>query len=131
MATLDRTDGQSHNGAGEERFLTRGPAERAISPNYGNWVGEWTRQRSKHDIARLGQERRIPCFPVNTVHDLFNDLHLKVRGLLQTSSIRLQVHFSIPGVPYRFSNTPLSLASVPRHYLASTTDIYLRKDERS
>ena len=116
--------------AGEERFLTRDGRESNFSELW-ELVGEWTRQRSKHDIARLGQERRIPCFPVNTVHDLFNDLHLKERGFFTTIEHPIAGTFQYPGVPYRFSNTPLNLAERPAPLLGQHNDIYLRKDERS
>ena len=116
--------------AGEERFLTRDGRESNFSELW-ELVGEWTRQRSKHDIARLGQERRIPCFPVNTVHDLFNDLHLKERGFFTTIEHPIAGTFQYPGVPYRFSNTPLNLAERPAPLLGQHNDIYLRRDERS
>ena len=116
--------------AGEERFLTRDGRESNFSELW-ELVGEWTQQRSKHDIARLGQERRIPCFPVNTVHDLFNDLHLKERGFFTTIEHPIAGTFQYPGVPYRFSNTPLNLAERPAPLLGQHNDIYLRKDERS
>ena len=116
--------------AGEERFLTRDGRESNFSELW-ELIGEWTQQRSKHDIARLGQERRIPCFPVNTVHDLFNDLHLKERGFFTTIEHPIAGAFQYPGVPYRFSNTPLNLAERPAPLLGQHNDIYLRKDERS
>ena len=116
--------------AGEERFLTRDGRESNFSELW-ELIGEWTQQRSKHDIARLGQERRIPCFPVNTVHDLFNDLHLKERGFFTTIEHPIAGAFQYPSVPYRFSNTPLNLAERPAPLLGQHNDIYLRKDERS
>ena len=116
--------------ASEERFLTRDGRESNFSELW-ELVGEWTRQRSKHDIARMGQERRIPCFPVNTVHDLFNDLHLKERGFFTTIEHPIAGALQYPGVPYRFSNTPLHLAERPAPLLGQHNDIYLRKDERS
>ncbi len=116
--------------ASEERFLTRDGRESNFSELW-ELIGEWTQQRSKHDIARLGQERRIPCFPVNTVHDLFNDLHLKERGFFTTIEHPIAGALQYPGVPYRFSNTPLHLAERPAPLLGQHNDIYLHKDERS
>ena len=85
-------------------------------------------ERSKHDIARLGQEKRIPCFPVNTVHDLFNDLHLKERGFFAAIEHPIAGTLSYPGVPYRLSNTELPLAERPAPMLGQHNDIYLRED---
>ena len=113
--------------ASEERFLTRDGRESNFSSLW-ELVSEWTRQFSKHDIARWGQERRIPCFPVNTVHDLFNDLHLKERGFFTTIDHPIAGALRYPGVPYRFSNTPLPLAERPAPTLGQHNDIYLRED---
>lgn len=113
--------------ASEERFITRDGRESNF-PELWELVGEWTRRRSKHDIARKGQERRIPCFPVNTVHDLFNDLHLKEREFFTTIDHPIAGALRYPGVPYRLSNTPLPLAERPAPMLGQHNDIYLRED---
>ncbi len=113
--------------ASEERFVTRDGRESNFTELW-ELVGEWTRQRSKHNIARMGQQRRIPCFPVNTVHDLFNDLHLKERGFFTTIEHPIVGALRYPGVPYRLSNTPLPLAERPAPLLGQHNDIYLRED---
>lgn len=114
--------------ASEERFITRDGRESNF-PELWELVGEWTRRRSKHDIARMGQDRRIPCFPVNTVHDLFNDLHLKERDFFTTIEHPAAGALRYPGVPYRLSNTPLPLAERPAPMLGQHNDIYLREDD--
>ena len=110
--------------AREERFITRDGREGNF-PALWELVGEWTSQRSKHEIARMGQERRIPCFPVNTVHDLFNDPHLQERGFFTTIDHPMVGALQYPGVPYRFSNTPLPLAGRPAPLLGQHNDTYL------
>ena len=112
--------------ASEDRFATRDGRESNFTELW-ELVGEWTRQRSKHDIARMGQERRIPCFPVNTVHDPFNDLHLKERGFFTTVEHPIAGALQYPGVPYRLSNTPLPLAERPAPLLGQHNDFYLRE----
>ena len=111
----------------EDRFATRDGRESNFTELW-KLVGEWTAQRSKHDIARRGQERRIPCFPVNTVHDLFNDLHLKERDFFTSVEHPVAGALRYPGVPYRLSNTPLSIAERPAPLLGQHNDIYLRED---
>ena len=112
--------------ASEDRFLTRDGRESNFTELWDR-VGEWTKGRSKHDIARMGQERRIPCFPVNTVHDLFNDPHLKEREFFTTIEHPIAGALQYPGVPYRFSNTTLPLAERPAPMLGQHNDKYLRK----
>ena len=64
--------------ATEERYSTR-DARQKNSPALWKLLSEWSSNYSKHEIARWGQEQRIPCFPVNTVLDLFNDDQLAHR----------------------------------------------------
>lgn len=112
--------------ASEERFLTRDGRESNFSELW-ELVGKWTKERSKHDIARMGQERRIPCFPVNTVYDLYNEPHLNERNFFTTLDHPIAGAFRYPGVPYRFSNTALPLAERPAPLLGQHNDLYLRE----
>ena len=113
--------------ASEERFITREGRERNFAALW-ELVGEWTRPRSKHDVARMGQERRVPCFPVNTVHDLFNDPHLQERDFFAAIEHPIAGALKYPGAPYRLSNTTLPLADRPAPMLGQHNAAYLRKD---
>ena len=110
--------------ASEERFVTRDGRESNFTELW-DLVGEWTKHRSKHEIARMGQERRIPCFPVNTVHDLFNDPHLRARGFFTPIDHPVAGTLQYPGVPYSFSGTPLPLAERPAPLLGQHNETYL------
>jgi crotonobetainyl-CoA:carnitine CoA-transferase CaiB-like acyl-CoA transferase len=96
----------------DERFATRDARQRNF-PELWELVGDWTRHRSKYDIARDGQERRIPCFPVNTVEDLLKDPHLEAREFFVTIDHPVAGSLKYPGVPYKLSNTALSLDARP------------------
>ena len=113
--------------ASEDPFITREGREGNFAALW-KLVGDWTRRRSKHDIARMGQERRIPCFPVNTVHDLFNDLHLKERGFFKTIEHPIAGALQYPSTPYKLPSTPLPLAERPAPLLGQHNEIYLRED---
>ncbi len=76
-------------------------------------LSEWTSQRSKQDIAREGQRRRIPCFPVNTVKDLMTDPHLEDRRFFVPIGHPVAGELRYPGVPYRLSETTLPLDKMP------------------
>ena len=76
-------------------------------------LSEWTSQRSKQDIAREGQRRRIPCFPVNTVKDLMTDPHLEDRRFFVPIAHPVVGELRYPGVAYRLSETELPLGSLP------------------
>ncbi len=76
-------------------------------------LSEWTGRRSKQDIAREGQRRRIPCFPVNTVKDLMTDPHLEDRRFFVPISHPVAGELRYPGVPYKLSATTLPLDKMP------------------
>ena len=96
----------------DPKFNTRA-ARQQNSLELWELLAAWTSQRSRFDIARDGQERRIPCFPVNTVSDLLTDPHLKERRFFVAIDHPVAGSFQYPGVAYRMSKTPLALGSRP------------------
>ena len=96
----------------DERFATREAREENASELW-ELLGRWSRQHSKQQIARWGQERRIPCFPVNNVEDLFKDEHLAQRGFFIEMSHPVAGALRYPGAAYRLANTRLPLAARP------------------
>lgn len=110
--------------AEEQRFQTREGRERQFRRLW-ELVGQWTRAHAKHDVARWGQERRIPCFPVNTVRDLFNDAHLKFRRFFNDVEHPVAGRLTYPGVPYRFSHLTLPLTARPAPRLGEHNERFL------
>jgi len=108
--------------ANEECFANREGRESNF-PELWELVSQWTRQHSKHDIARWGQETRIPCFPVNTVLDLFNDRHLADREFFVESDHPVAGVLKYPGVPYKLANTELPLNARPAPLLGQHNDL--------
>ena len=98
--------------ADEKRFRRREDRELNFAELW-ELVGQWTRFHTKHDIARRGQEQRIPCFPVNTVRDLFDDAHLEFRRFFCEIEHPVAGRLVYPGVPYRFSHLTLPLTARP------------------
>ena len=90
---------------GDERFATR-EAREANTAALWELLGEWTTRFSKFDVARWGQERRIPCFPVNTAEDLFTDPHLAHREFFGELEHPVAGTLRYPGVAYRLSDEP-------------------------
>ena len=110
--------------AEEPRFQTREGRERHFHQLW-ELVGQWTRSHAKHDVARWGQERRIPCFPVNTVCDLFNDAHLKSRRFFNEIEHPVAGRLTYPGVPYRLSHLTLPLTARPAPRLGEHNERFL------
>lgn len=98
--------------ANDERFITRDGRQRNF-PALWEFVGDWTKHRSKFYLARKGQEKRIPCFPVNTVEDLLRDPHLEERQFFVAIDHPMAGRLRYPGVPYKLSNAKLALDSRP------------------
>ena len=92
--------------ASDERFTTREGRE-ANFPELWSLVEGWTRDNSKQDVARRGQERRIRCFPVNTVEDLFDDGHLRHRGFFIERAHPAAGKLKYPGVPLAARSAPM------------------------
>ena len=98
--------------ATDERFVTR-KGRQTHTEALWELLSQWSRQHSKHDIARRGQDKRIPCFAVNTISDLLANEHLAVREFFQEIDHPVAGRLKYPGPPYRFSNTPFPLDARP------------------
>lgn len=101
--------------ADDERFATRENRQTNVSELW-DLLTEWSLPRSKFDIARSGQEKRIPCFPVNTIEDLLVDQHLESREFFVEISHSDAGNLFHPGLPYKLNNAniPQGKSSAPR-----------------
>ena len=98
--------------ASDEQFSTR-DARQKNSPALWKLLSEWSSNYSKHEIARLGQVQRVPCFPVNTVLDLLDDVHLAHRQFFVEIEHSAAGALKYPGAAYKLSNSQLPLAARP------------------
>ena len=96
----------------DERFATRKGRQENVEALW-KLLSQWSCQRSKFDIARSGQEARIPCFPVNTLSDLMVDPHLEARQFFvsiehpSTGPLRYPVNpFKVNGESPKFNVDP-------------------------
>ncbi len=67
---------------------------------------EWTMSHTGEEIARLAQERGVPCFPAYTVGQMMESPHVAERGFLQEFTSPGKKSFKLPGHPIRMSATP-------------------------
>ncbi len=67
---------------------------------------EWTMSRTGEEIARLAQERGVPCFPAYTVGQMMESDHVRERAFLRDLNSPQGTRFSLPGHPIRMSATP-------------------------
>ena len=107
--------------AAEERFATR-DAREVNTAELWELLGQWSRNYSKFDIARWGQERRIPCFPSNTVADLLASNQLEHREFFVEMDHPVAGKLKYPGSAARPAGTPLPLGTRPAPLLGQDND---------
>ena len=89
--------------AKEERFLTReGRLEHR--EELLQLMGEWSQPQAKYDVYLAAQAHHVPCFPVNTAADLFQDPQLEHRGFFQELDHPVAGKLPYPTFPAHFSN---------------------------
>ena len=100
--------------ASDPKYDTRAARQRNADSLW-TLLAEWTRPRSKYEIAREGQRRRIPCFPVNTISDLLSDAHLAARDFFISVDHPIAGTFAHPGAAYRLSgaSSPTARRAAP------------------
>lgn len=67
---------------------------------------EWTMSHTGEEIARLAQERGVPCFPAYTVGQMMESAHVIERDFLKDFTSPVGHRFKLPGHPIRMSSTP-------------------------
>ena len=77
-------------------------------------LAAWTSGYSKEEVYRLAQDRRIPCFPLNTAADLFTSTQFQAREFLTEVEHPAAGALRYPGFPVRMgSGKRLGLAPAP------------------
>jgi len=69
-------------------------------------VIEFTMTHTKMEIAELCQAKGVPCTPVNSCADFYEDPHIKERGFFRQIEHPVIGWHSYPVPPYRMSATP-------------------------
>ena len=67
---------------------------------------EWTMSHTGEEIARLAQERGVPCFPAYSVGQMMESPHVTERAFLQEFTSPGGRQFKLPGHPIRMGATP-------------------------
>ena len=67
---------------------------------------EWTMSHTGEEIARLAQERGVPCFPAYSVGQMMESPHVTERAFLREFTSPGGREFKLPGYPIRMGATP-------------------------
>jgi crotonobetainyl-CoA:carnitine CoA-transferase CaiB-like acyl-CoA transferase len=75
------------------------------------WAGieAWAAERTKEEIYRAGQSRRVPVFPYNTVAEAVTSAQVQSRDFVKEIPLASGVPVEAPSAPYQFSRTPWRL----------------------
>ena len=73
------------------------------------YIERWAADRTKDEISRLGQSRRVPVFPVNSIAEAVDSAQVQSRNFLRELPLACGAMARGPGAPYRFSRTPWGL----------------------
>lgn len=76
-------------------------------------VGEWTRQRSKHEVMRLMAEAGVPCGACQDTGEVLADPHLRAREMILELDYPTHGAFRTVGCPVKLSDSPVAVARPP------------------
>jgi len=69
-------------------------------------ISDWTRERTKEDVAEALQAAGVPCSPVLSVPEVFADPHLRARGFYETVSHSVAGEWEVEGPHWRMGESP-------------------------
>lgn len=76
-------------------------------------IGEWTRQRSKHEVMRLMGEAGVPCGACQDTGEVLNDPHLRAREMIVDLEYPTRGAFQTVGCPIKLSDSPVEVTRPP------------------
>lgn len=76
-------------------------------------IEQWTKTKSKFDVMKTLNELNVPCGPILSMKDLYDDESLYERGTLVRVKHPERGEFATVGCPIRLSNSPVEVKSSP------------------
>lgn len=76
-------------------------------------IGEWTRQRSKHEVMRLMAEAGVPCGACQDTGEVLADPHLRAREMILELDYPTRGAFRTVGCPVKLSDSPVTVTRPP------------------
>jgi CoA:oxalate CoA-transferase len=87
----------------------------------------WAADRPKEEIYRLGQSRRVPVFPLNSVADAVESAQVQSRSFLRDLPLACGATAVGPTAPYRFSRTPWTIRRAAPRLGEHNREIFCRR----
>ncbi|HTY54687.1 MAG TPA: CoA transferase [Candidatus Binataceae bacterium] len=96
----------------DERFKER----RARNKNLevlSSIIADWTCKRTKHEVMKILGDAGVPCGKVLDTMELFDDPHLRERGMMTTIQHPVRGELKMPGCPVQLEDSPVAVKSAP------------------
>ncbi|QNP47310.1 CaiB/BaiF CoA transferase family protein [Diaphorobacter aerolatus] len=111
--------------AGDERFSTNS-ARLANRVELVAMIRELTATRTTRDWVALLEQHAVPCGPINTVRDVFDDPQVRARGMRLEMQHREAGAVPIVASPIRLSDTPVDYRLSPPELGQHTEEVLAR-----
>jgi len=96
----------------DERFKERRPRNKNLE-QLSSIIAGWTRQRGKHEVMKILGDAGVPCGKVLDTLELFDDPHLRERGMMPTIQHPTRGEFTMPGCPVKLEDSSVPITSAP------------------
>jgi succinyl-CoA:(S)-malate CoA-transferase subunit B len=107
---------------GSGRWGTIGKRE-ADRTEVDDFVAAWTREYSAKDLLTICAEGQVPCGPVNSIKDIFEDPHFAARENMVRLPVEGMGEIVVANVVPRLSGTPGSVNTLGPRLGANTDEI--------
>lgn len=95
-------------------------------------INEFTSQYTRDEVLKMLEAGNIPCAPVNTIPDLWNDPHFRERKEIVELDHPVLGKVPVTVTPFRPSRTPLRIATAAPDLGANNVEVlknYLKKTD--
>ena len=76
-------------------------------------IESWTMQHTKQEAMRILGEAGVPCSACFNADDIYNDPHLKERGMIVSYDHPERGRFTMPGCPVQLEDSPVKVTAPP------------------
>ena len=108
-------------GEGKWGTVARREAERALVDAF---VGDWTATFDRADLMTVCEKFQVPCGPVYSIAEIFEDPHYKARGNLAFVQDPRAGEIAVPAPQPRLNDTPGSIEWLGPSLGAHQTEIF-------